>query len=332
MLRIRCTPEDLLRISVAEHPLPLLELSVALCMLQRRDAHPVFGPWRSRTLRSLPGSARPVLQLVSPLGAGPMFLDPSTATADEGMDLLMSTPAAAASAELRRICAIDRPATAWVHRLAERDHEAWQILERAMRAAYDHIVADSLDRIRVGFDAEAAWRASILARQGLKATLTSLSPAIRLRGTTLEIDSPRELDIALEGKGIVIQPTLFWAGFPLPSWHDDGRLLLIYPAVTPLPLLAAPAVVSDPLTALLGTTRARTLRLLGTQHTTTDLARELTVTTAAASMQAKTLREAGLIASRRDGKAVLHWCTPLGLDLIAAGGSGTPNESKRLAH
>jgi hypothetical protein len=242
------------------------------------------------------------------------------------MDLVLSTPAAAARAELRRVCAIDRPATPWVRRLAERDHEAWQILQRAMHTAYAHLVADSWHRIRAGFDAETAWRAGILVRQGLHAALTSLSPMIRLRGMTLEADFPRDVDIALEGKGIILQPSLFWAGHPLASRHDDGRLLLIYPAVTPLPLLAASAA-GDPLPALLGATRAHTLRLLGTQRTTTDLARELTVTTAAASMQAKTLREAGLITSRRDGKAVWHWCTPLGLDLIAAGGLGTPDAS-----
>lgn len=197
--------------------------------------------------------------------------------------------------------------------------EAWQILEQAMRTAYDHLLAGSWPKIRAGFDAEAVWRVGILARQGLHATLTTLSPAIRLRGTTLEIDSPRELDFDLQGKGIILQPTLFWTGHPLASCHQDGRLMLVYPAVTPLPLLAAPAL-GDPLAALLGATRARTLRLLGTRRTTTDLARELTVTPAAASMQAKTLREAGLTTSRRDGKAVWHWCTPLGLDLIAASG------------
>jgi DNA-binding transcriptional ArsR family regulator len=295
-------------------------------MLQRRDAHPVFGPWRSRTHRDLPRSARPLLQLLSPLGSGPMFLDPSSSTAEEGMDLVLSTSAAAARAELRRVCAIDRPATAWVRGLAERDREAWQILQRAMYAAYAHLVAGSWHRIQAGFDADAAWRARILLRQGLRAALTSLSPAIRLRGTTLEADHPRDVDITLEGEGIILQPSLFWTGHPLVSWHADGRLLLIYPAVTPLPLLAA-AAAGDPLSALLGATRARALLLLGAQRTTTDLARELTVTTAAASMQAKTLREAGLITSRRDGKAVWHWCTPLGLDLIAAGGPGRRDAS-----
>lgn len=321
MLRVHCTEQDLLRVSIAEHPLPLLELSVALCMLQRSDTHPAFGPWRSRTRRDLPQAARPLLQLLSPLGAGPMFLDPSTTTAAEGMDLVRSTPAAAARAELQRICAIDRPATPWVRRLAEQDREAWQILDRALRTAYTYLLADSWSRIQAGFDAEAAWRARILVQQGLSAVLTSLSPAIRLRGTTLEADCPRDLELTLTGTGIVLQPSLFWTGHPLASWHDDGRLLLIYPAVTPLPLLAAPTA-DDPLSALLGATRARTLRLLSTQHTTTDLARELTITTAAASIQAKTLREAGLITSRRDGKAVWHWCTPLGLDLTAAGGRG----------
>ncbi|WP_116202951.1 ArsR/SmtB family transcription factor [Amycolatopsis circi] len=52
-------------------------------------------------------------------------------------------------------------------------------------------------------------------------------------------------------------------------------------------------------------------------RTTTGLARELSVSIATASLHAKTLREAGLVVSHRDGKAVCHQCTPLGLDLLA---------------
>lgn len=318
MLRIHCTHEDLLRVTVAERPAPLVELGLAFEMLQQRDAHPVFGPWRQRVSRALPQLASPIMQLVSPLGAGPLFLDPRGEDLEEGVDQIMSTPRAEARSELGRMCAIDRPLTPWIRQLADRDREAWQILERAVRVAHSSVIAQEWSRIRAGFHAETAWRSRILAQQGLHAALTGLVPSMRRRGTTLEAGFPRDLELTLRGQGIVLQPSLFWADHLLAGAAPDGRLLLIHPAVTPLPLQDA-SPPDDSLSALVGTTRARALRLLVRQHTTTDLARELSVSPAAASMQAKTLREAGLIVSQRDGKTVWHWCAPLGLELVAQG-------------
>ncbi|MCF3171751.1 ArsR family transcriptional regulator [Streptomyces sioyaensis] len=259
------------------------------------------------------------MQLVSPLGAGPLFLDPPSHSLDEGMDQILSTPRAEAGAELRRMCALDRPLTPWVRHLADRDRDAWRILEQALHTAHASVIAEAWPHIQAGFHAETAWRTRILAQQGLHAALTGLAPAIRWRGTTLEADFPRNLELTLHGHGIILQPSLFWAGHLLAAPQPDGRLLLIYPAVTPLPLRSSPTPYDDPLTALVGSTRAQALRLLVQEHTTTDLARALEISPAAASMQTKTLREAGLITSRRDGKATRHSCTPLGIDLLMQG-------------
>jgi DNA-binding transcriptional ArsR family regulator len=53
--------------------------------------------------------------------------------------------------------------------------------------------------------------------------------------------------------------------------------------------------------------------------TTTELAHRAGVSLAAASQHAAVLRGAGLIASRRQGSAVLHVLTPLGAELLQAG-------------
>ncbi|MFD9959029.1 hypothetical protein [Amycolatopsis sp. NPDC058986] len=318
MLRIRCTVDDLLRVSIAEHPAPLGELTLAIQMLQRRDPHPAFAPWRHRMARTFAVEGSPLAQLVSPLGAGPMFLDPPSPTMDEGVDRVMSASRLDVRAELERVCAIDRPRTPWVRGLADRDKEAWKVLEGALRTAYRATLAEAWPRLRASFHAETAWRARILARDGLRATLTGLSPSIRWRDMTLEIDFPREVDITLTGQGISLQPSLLWAGPPLIARYGDGPLILIYPALTPLPLLTSGAA-ADPLSGLLGATRARALRVLTFDRTTSELAKELSVTVAAASLQTKTLRAAGLVVSQREGKAVRHRCTHLGLDLLASG-------------
>lgn len=322
MLRVHCTTEDLLRVTIAEHPSPLVELTQALQMLQRRDRHPVFGAWRRQLVTTLPPRARPILQLVSPLGAGPHFLDPSSRTMSEGLDQVLSTPRALVLPELKRMCAIDRPLTPWVRQLAEQDREAWRTLEEAIRAAYTAVLAEAWPRLLAGFHAETAWRARVLARDGLHKTLTGVCPSIRWRGMTFEADFPRDLDITLHGHGIVLQPSLLWADHLLAA-RTNGPLTLIYPVLTPLPLLD-PVSAAEPLNALLGATRARALHALIQQRTTSELARELGVSLATASMQAKALRDAGLVVSHRDGKAVWHSCTQLGVDLLRRGSAGRP--------
>ena len=314
MLRVHCTAEDFLRVTIADQPMPLVELGLALGMMQRRDPHSVFTPWRRRAGRDLPRPAHPMLNLVSPQGAGPLFLDPPTLDLDEGIDRILSTPRVRAETELRAMCSFDRPFTPWIRHLAAQDRDAWRILETSVRSAYSNMITETWPRLQSGFQAETAWRARILAQKGLHATLMGLSPSARWRGLTLESNLSRDLDVYSQGLGIILLPSLYWDNL-LASFHTDGRLILIYPAVTPLPLRESPSS-PNPLTILLGATRAQALRVLVQQHTTTALARELDVTAAAASMQAKTLREAGLIVSQREGKAMWHWCSPLGLDLL----------------
>jgi DNA-binding transcriptional ArsR family regulator len=62
----------------------------------------------------------------------------------------------------------------------------------------------------------------------------------------------------------------------------------------------------DSLSALLGRTRAELLLQLAEPGTTGELAGRLGVTAGAVSQHLGVLRGAGLVATRRDGRAVLH--------------------------
>ena len=105
---------------------------------------------------------------------------------------------------------------------------------------------------------------------------------------------------------------------PLVATSPDGSKLLVYPALTPLPLLPEPQDI-DPLGTLLGRTRAHVLEALAEQRTTGELARDLGISAASASQHATALREAGLVATRREGKAAWHECTALGAELLRTG-------------
>jgi DNA-binding transcriptional ArsR family regulator len=300
------TAEDLLQVRFADRPAPLLELGMALATYQRDDA--LFARWARRT--RLPREARALLELVPPTAAGPLFLDPFSADLEEGVDTVMSTPAGYARSELIRTT---RPTT-WTRNLRDRDREAWRALEGALRGAYDTIIAPDQPRIRASFEADLAWRRTNLAERGVGAALAGVYPGSRWTGTTLEIDVPEDTEHAPAGRGLTLMPSAFWTGRPMVGTHSDGSMLLLYPALTPLPLVDAES--TDALSALLGRTRAAILELLVEHRTTTEIAAKTGISVASASVHAKTLRGAGLVVTRRTGKAVSHVATPLGLGLL----------------
>ncbi|MBL1099197.1 ArsR/SmtB family transcription factor [Streptomyces coffeae] len=327
MLRVRFTADDLLRVTFAREPAPLMELGLALAAMQRIGLPPVFGRWQQSLRRTLPRGARPLLELVPPSGRGPLFMDPLSRGLDDGLDAVLSTPGGYVRSELDRVCSAGRrPVTPWLRALADQDRDAWRLLADSLRTAYDSVLGESWGTIRSAFDAERAWRTRLLAEEGIRATLAGLAPGPGWRGTTLEFDWPEEALLELDGRGLVLLPTTVWSGWPMLALRPGLPSVLVYPALSPLPLLGE-VPRAEPLAALLGSTRAAALGLLTRQRTTTDLAAELSIAKSSASEHAKALRAARLITTERDGKAVWHSCTPLGLDLLA--GTGGPGPAPR---
>lgn len=325
MLRIHFTAEDLLRVKFAAEPAPLMELGLALAMLGRRVVDPVFARWQRSTARSLPTAARPLLQLLPPSGLGPQFVDPISDGLDDGVDTVLSTPTSFVHRELRRITRNGQPVTPWLRLLSDRDREAWQVLENAMRAAYDEVVAVPWDRLRAAFHAEVAWRSSLWSSQGIAETLACLLPGSRWNGAVWEIERRAPSEVHLSGRGLTLLPSAFWSGEPLVGSYPDGTALLVYPGLTPLPMIGEPRA-TESLGNLLGRTRALVLEALAEQRTTGQLAQVLGISVASASEHARTLREAGLVTTVRAGKESWHCCTSLGAQLLRAPASHNKSE------
>lgn len=315
MIRVHLTAQDLLRTRFATHPAPLIELGHALAALHRRD--PALARWRRAAATGFPAAARPLLELVPPSATGPLFLDPISTSLGEGLDLVQRAPDHFVAAELKRVSGSRRPAP-WVRLLADRDPQSWRDLDRGLRVAYQHLLKGSWPKVWGGFRAELAWRGRLIAEQGVQAALCTLHPGVSWNGTVLQINSVRELDFRPDGAGLTLLPTMLWRGRPMIGDHPDGSTVIVYPALTPLPLIDDAA--EDPVSELLGRTRAAVLRLTWRERTTTELATELGVSAATVSGHTKTLRAAGLIVTVRAGKAVLHSLTPLGGRLLEGAG------------
>jgi DNA-binding transcriptional ArsR family regulator len=173
--------------------------------------------------------------------------------------------------------------------------------------------------------AEQAARRRTLADGGPGALLASLQgPRIRWRPPVLEIGMPGTVEMELGGRGIALVPSVFVGREPSlhenPN-HEDEMPRLILPAedARSARLWAPSRSRGSALAALVGRNRAAVLQSVADGCTTTELARRVGISLAAASQHASVLRGAGLIATRRQGSAVLHVLTPLGADLLQAG-------------
>lgn len=318
MLRIHLTAEDLLKTRFAGQPAPLVETGLAIAALKRRD--PLFRAWRRSAATRFPAAARPLLELIPPTGTGPLFLDPVSDGLAEGLELVQSAPAWFVAGELRRVAG-SRPPGPWLRSLAARDRGTWRDLDQALRAAHRHLVEGAWPRILTAFRSDLAWRGRLIGEVGARAAISSLHPGIGWDGTVLQIETAREMDFYPGGAGLTLLPTPMWTGRAMVAGWRRGPVTIVYPAMTPLPLVDEAA--SDALAGLLGHTRAAVLRLALTERTTTQLASELGVSAATVSGHTKALRAAGLIATARSGRAVLHSVTPLGGRLLG-GATGHP--------
>ncbi len=319
MLRVHFTAEDLFNVTFAAEPLPLVELAMALVAAQRTDESAVFGRWRSRVGRDLPGRAGPLLDLLRPDGQNPQFVEPFARTLEEGRAAVREAGPLLTADGLGRAAARAPGSASWLRALWDQDREAWQTLDAAITAAYETVVAPHWTRIRQSFRADVAWRTRLLAAHGIKACLASTHPAAGWSGTVFEVGVPPGYEVHLDGRGLLLMPSPFWTGRPLLAEGPGGRPLLMYAALTPLPLVG-PGAADGALDALLGRTRAAVLQLLVEQRTTSELARDLDISLPSVSEHTRTLRAAGLITTERDGKAVLHSATGLGVDLLHSGG------------
>ncbi|MEY9927831.1 DNA-binding transcriptional ArsR family regulator [Catenulispora sp. GP43] len=314
MLRIHFSPGDFARVRFLPRPAPLVELKLSLMMSRRRDSPVLFGRWRRDVGRRLPASTRPLWDLLQPF-RGPAFLDPVSRDLEEGLDLVRGTP----GTEVRSaVAGLQRPPTPWVKALMDRDAQAWAVLDRGLRDAYQSVLATAWTTVRERHAAEFTRFALRAAENGVEPALTTLAAGSTVHDGTWHIPALKDRDHHLTGKGLTLLPTFHWTHEPLIGFTPDQPLLLVYPAGPGFPP-PAETPTGDPLADVLGTSRARVLRLLEHPHTTTDLAADANLSPAATSSHTTALRRAGLITTRRDGRSVQHTRTDLGRMLTEAG-------------
>ena len=325
--RIHFSEADLARIQVSPTLGPLAETVLALALLRcSRQPRSMLSEWRGQ-VRVTP-RMRPLTALIPPdcNGVDLPTLVGETATIEQGVQALLDVPREHLLVEMEWIDRRHRlPPLAWAMAEAGGRPE----LAEATQVAYQELIQPFWPRIRASLHAEQAARRRTLAKEGPGALLASLQgPLIRWRPPVLEILRPGRVEMELAGRGIALVPSVFVGRAP--SLHenpndDDEMPRLILPAegAGRARLWAASrgraGSRGSALAALVGRNRAAVLQSIADGCTTTELARRVGISLAAASQHASVLRRAGLIATRRQGSAVLHVLTPLGTELLQAG-------------
>ncbi|MFG2332832.1 ArsR/SmtB family transcription factor [Streptomyces sp. NPDC048604] len=330
-LRIHFTAEDLTRVRLAEGPRPMLELDIALRLLQE-GSHPTrFGAWRRESLRHLSPKVRRLFDLIPPTGWTADFLSHATAhSIEEALDKVRATPAERIRKDMETWAGrgIQRPVPAWTRSLGSAKEVLLELADTAAHA-HEQVIAPYQLRIDALSGADQALRRRQAARGGLQALLSGLNPRyIKWKQPVLELTmaSGRSGDVHLAGRGLLLIPSVFGAVYPAldetaepspwltyPVDHHDANLFL-----PPTDTARTLSTIPDSLTALLGHTRAVVLWTIAHHPgcNTTELARHAGISPASASQHATVLRTAGLTTNTRHHNTALHATTPLGTSLL----------------
>lgn len=324
MLRIHFTSDDLRNITVAERADPLWDVLLSLHTLQEKDDSLVFSEWRRRTRAALPASARLLTELARPWGYSPDFLTPGRGEAgfEAQLDRVLSTTRTALRADLATLASETRT-TPWTRDLAEAKAPALGKLGLAITEYHRVALAPYQERMRAHADADRDRRARALLSGGVDRLLAELHPRARWEAPVLHLPVYADQDLHLEGRGLVLVPSLFLRIQPITLLDADRPPVLVYPLqpqlgwLTPgLPADGASSGGSSPLVALLGRTRAVVLEAAAAPGTTTEIAARAGVALPVVSRHAAVLRSAGLLETRRAGQAVRHHVTGLGLAVL----------------
>lgn len=320
MWRIRLTTDDMARVRLARGADPMWEILHSVHLLGSVTGEELFGQWRRRCLRR-PIRGLDALTVLAPaVGYSPDFLTPASGSRElgAGIESVLSTPRDRLREDLGKLTEVRR-CPRWLADLAAARPNTLRGLGALLHRYFSTALADVWSNINAQVGDELLRCGRNLAAGGVEHLLGTVSPQIGFEAGTLLLHCKTgETDLRLDGRGIVLQPSFFAYEDVTILRTPDQPVVLAYPLPHRIQWSSAdPSKPERPLDALIGRTRSRALKLLAVDaHTTTELAGHLELSIASASHQARVLREAGLIVSAQQGKAVVHRVSALGSMLL----------------
>jgi DNA-binding transcriptional ArsR family regulator len=323
MIELVLAHTDLARVRFAHSPIH--ELVASLLVLQDRNRRPMYDGWLASVRPRLGGLPLELLTTLTRPGRYlPGFLFPAPAVPRPGLAdelaAVVASPPAMVRAELDKFCD-GRPLPSRLRPLYEDPPAHLPAVVEALRRYWEVAVLPVWPRLQAVCALDLTYRMERFADGGLTRVLADLHPELAMDGDRLRIDKPHHCHqcFDLAGAGIVVVPCAFaWPSLLVDCCGVD-QPALVYPPRGMAELWEEPSAdQADPLTALVGRTRAVLLATLDLPRTTTQLAAQLGLSPPAVSQHLKILRDTALVTARRRGKMVLYQRTPAATALLEA--------------
>jgi Bacterial regulatory protein, arsR family/Family of unknown function (DUF5937) len=299
---------DLARVRFAHSP--ARELVASLLVLQDPARQPMHGRWLLAARRRLDGVELELLTALVPPGRYlPSFLVPASTrpwvTLAEDLEVIAASPPAVVRAELDKV-RDGRPLRPVLRPLYADPAAHLPEVVAALGRYWQAVLEPYWPRLRALSAADVTFRMEQFANGGLAQVLAGLHPGVALDADRLRVDKPHHCShrFDLAGTGILLMPCAFiWPTVAVECCTVD-QPSLTYPTRGVAELWQdAPADQTDPLSALVGKTRARLLVALGLPRTTTQLAAQLGLSPPAVSQHLKVLKDANRRAGPRNAVA-----------------------------
>jgi hypothetical protein len=328
---------DLARIRFAASPLWETVTSIRTLTRDRAGVQ-LHDPWRAEVRDRLAGVDLTLLgALVRPAGYIPDFLSPSpprrSTTLRVALGQVRQSDPGVVAAQLRHLAdhALAqqgpgrRARIELLRELADDPGAAVAAIAEQLERYWQAALAPVWDRVYALLQADLAYRLDQLADGGAERLLRTLHPLVSFDEETLRVVKYYEGHADLSGRGLLLVPCAF-------AWPD----VIVQTAPPSVPTVSYsprglgrlwarhPGPDGSALADVLGATRATLLTQLDLPMSTTQIAGQLALSAPTVSVHLRALQRAGILAARRDGRAVLYTRTGLG-DQLAASRDPSPD-------
>jgi DNA-binding transcriptional ArsR family regulator len=328
MIELEFTPEDYRRIRFAFSP--IAEAVTSLRALSAPNG--LHRPWLSSVSQRLDGVDMDLLtSLVRPTGYIPDFISPPlpgrTASFETSLAQIAETDLDVVIAELEHLAqhkvAQQGPGRAQraelMRELLAHPERAVSRIVEALSLYWQAALEPHWPRMHALLQADLAYRLDELAAGGVTQLFRTLHPSVAMQGDLLTIVKYYNGRAQLRQRGLLLIPCVFVWPDVLVSTADPLPTLTYSPRGLGRLWESAPDTRTSPLADVVGRTRAAILALLELPMSTTQLAAQLDLAAPTLNVHLKSLQAAGILSSRRDGRAVLYRRTSLGDLLLASG-------------
>jgi DNA-binding transcriptional ArsR family regulator len=186
-------------------------------------------------------------------------------------------------------------------------------LTATLRRYWDLVFADKWPEIERLLEHEIAALGGALVTEGPAALLARLAPTVALSDGELHWRSAEPGRTNLAGRRLILVPMLAGQDASMSNHLTAADVLIAYPVPGAAVIWgSADACAGEPLSAVLGESRARVMLSVQTVATTTDLADQLGLSAATISHHLSALREQGLVEAERYGRHVYYRMTMRG--------------------